>query len=231
MVEARLGEVKTCRRNIQEALQLVPSIRSPVADSDVHLFVGWSYLDLGENRQAVEYARLGVVKALSADNMECACSAFACLGFGHLRIDQIGEAIRAFEEAVRRSKISGAEEIALLGQMGLGLAQFLTGRPEAIQETENALAHAREIGEEYVGALLSQTLGEMYLARGEVQDSIARLTDALQFYRRHQMRPYLSRTLELLADAFERQGEREKANQARSDREALQGPNHSATGE
>ena len=221
MVEARLGEDVACRRNMQESLELVPSIQSPMADSDVHLFAGWSYLDLGDNRRAVEYARLGVDKALSADNMECACFAFACLGFGHLRTHQTGEAVQAFEEAVRRSKISGAEEAALMGQMGLGMVQFSSGHPEAVQDVENALAHARDIGDEFVGALLSQTLGEMYLERGEVQTCITFLTDALQFYRRHGMRPYLSRALELLATALERQGDREKANQARAERAEL----------
>ncbi len=224
MVQARLGEFGDAQKHIHEALQLVPRIRSPMADSDVHLFVSWAYLDIGDNPRALEYAQLGVEKALAADNMECACTAFACLGFGHLRADQVSEAMEAFHEAIRRSETSGAEEAALLGRMGLGMAEFYTGRPEATRDVEDALARAREIGEEYVGALLSQTLGEMYLQRGEVDISVARLTDAVPFFRRHGLRPYLTHTLELLVTALEQQGDWDKATQARAELiQALQG--------
>ncbi len=155
---------------------------------------------------------------VSAANLECACVAFACLGFGHLRADEIGQAVQAFEEAIRRSKFSGAEPAQILGEMGLGMIRFFSGHPEGVQQIEDALAHARRIGEEYISALLAQTLGEIYLQRGDVEMAISRLDDALDYFRRHQMRPYLTRTLELLADAFERQGEWQKAEQARAEK-------------
>ncbi len=221
MVEARLGEATDCRRDLDQAFQLVPNIKSPMCDSDVHLFSAWAFLDLGDVRQGLEYAKQGVNKAVSADNLECACVAFACLGFGHLRAEQLGEAVQAFEEAIRRSRFSGAEPAQILGEMGLGMAHFFSGHPESIQEVEHALAHARRIGEEFLSALLGQTLGEMYLQRGEIELATARLTDVLDYYRRHQMRPYLARALELLASAFERQGQPDKAEQARAEGRAL----------
>lgn len=224
MVEARLGNAGESRRDLNQAFQLVPSIKSPMCDSDVYQFSAWAFLELGDVRQGLEYAKLGVDKAVSADNMQCACMAFACLGFGHLRADQINEAILAFEEAIQRSKFSGAEPSQILGETGLGMTRFMAGHQEGIQEIEDALVHAQRIGEEYISALLAQTLGEIYLQRGDLQPAVARLADALAYYRRHQMLPYLSRTLELFADASERQGEREKANQARAERtELLQG--------
>jgi predicted Zn-dependent protease len=81
----------------------------------------------------------------------------------------------------------------------------------------NALAQARAIGEQYTGALLSQTLGEIRLQEGQVDEVVSLLADALDYYRRHQMRPHLSHALELLAAAYDRQGEQEKANQARAE--------------
>jgi tetratricopeptide (TPR) repeat protein len=218
MVEARLGEDNDCRRDLEQAFQLVPNIKSPMCDSDVHLFSAWAFLDLGDVRQGLEYAKLGVDKAVTAANLECACVAFACLGFGHLRAEQLGEAVQAFEEAIRRSKFSGAEPAQILGEMGLGVTRILSGHPEGIQQIENAHAHARRIGEEFFNALLAQTLGEIYLQRGDVELATTRLGEALDYFRRHRMRPYLTRALGLLAEAFDRQGEQEKANQTRAER-------------
>ncbi len=218
MVQARLGEVGDSRRHLEQAFQLVPSIKSPVCDSDVHLFSAWAFLDLGDVRKGLQYAKQGVDKALSADNMQCACIAFACLGFGHLRAEEIGEAVQAFEQAIRRSKFSGAEPAEILGEMGLGMTRFFSGHPEGIQQIEGALAHARRIDEEFLSAILAQTLGEIYLQNGDIELAINRLNEALEYFRRHQMRPYLTRALELLADALDRRGERDRADQVRSEK-------------
>jgi tetratricopeptide (TPR) repeat protein len=218
MVQARLGESGESRESIEQALQIVGRVTSPMTDSDVYQYAGWAFLEMGDVRQGLEYAKLGVQKAVSADNIECACFGFACLGFGYLRAQEMTEAVQAFEEAIRRSRISGAEEAQVMGESGLGMAHLLSGHSEAFAELENALAHAQAIGKEFPAALLAQTLGEISLQRGHVEQSLTYLGAALDYYRRHRMRPYLARALELLADAFDRQGELDKAKQARSER-------------
>ncbi len=220
MVEARLGQVGASTSDLREASALIPQIKSPMCDSDVHLFSAFAWLDLQDAERGLEYAKLGVEKAVSAANVQCACSAYACLGLAHLRAEQLGDAASAFQEAIRRSKISGAEESEIMGEMGLGMIQFFTGQPEGIRQIEDALEHAQKIGEQHLSAALSQTLGELYLAQGQTERAIAALDTALEYYRRHQMRPYLSRALELLADAYERQGQTDKANAARAERAA-----------
>jgi tetratricopeptide (TPR) repeat protein len=218
LVEGRLGEASACRQSLEQALRTIGQGISPVTAADVYLGVAWAWLDLGEVRQALENAKQSVEKAVSVDNMECACLGFACLGFGHLRVEQMQQAVQAFEEAIRRSKISGAEEAQLLGESGLGMARSYSGHSEGIQDLENALAHARKLGKEYPGALLGQTLGEIYLQRGDLSQAETHLADALGYYRRHQMRGYLARTLELIADVFEQEGKRDKAAKARMER-------------
>jgi tetratricopeptide (TPR) repeat protein len=216
MVQARLGEDRESRQSVREALEIVGKVKSPMTDSDVHLYAAWAYLDLGDITQGLEYAKRGVQKAVSADNIECACFGFACLGFGHLRAAEMTEAAQAFEEAIRRSRISGAEEAQLMAESGLGIAHLAVGRPEAVQEIENALRHARQTGKEFPAALLSQTLGEIAMQRGEFQQSLAYLGDAVGYFRRHQMGSYLAHTLELQAAALERQAESEQASQTRA---------------
>ncbi len=223
LVEGRLGEASACRQSLEQALRSIGQGTSPVTAADVYLGAAWAWLDLGEVRQALKYAKQSVEKAVSVDNMECACLGFACLGFGHLRVEQMAEAVQAFEEAIRRSKISGAEEAQVLGESGLGMVRFYSGHPEGIQDIENTLSHARRIGNEYAGALLAQTLGEIYLQRGDMLQAETRLGEALDYYRRHRMRLYLARTLELVANVFEQEGERDKASKARTERAELMG--------
>ncbi len=223
MVEARLGDASDSRRDLEQAFQLVPSIKSPLCDSDVHLFSAWAFMDLGDDRRGLEYAKLGVDKAVSTDNIECACFAFACLGFGHLRADQVNEAVAAFQEAIRRSSFSGAEASQILGEMGLGLTRFISGHPEGIQQIEGALAHANRIGEQFVSAMLALTLGELYLQKGDLDLGLARLDSALDYFRPHLMRPYLARALQLTADGRERHGQLDEAERARAERAQVLG--------
>ncbi len=223
LVEARLGDAADSRRDLEQALRLVPSIKSPLCDSDVHLFSAWAFMDLGDARRGLEYAKLGVHKAVSADNIECACFAFACLGFGHLRADQVDEAVSAFQEAIRRSSFSGAEASQILGEMGLGMTRFISGHSDAIQQIEGALAHAQRIGEAFISAMLALTLGELYLQKGDLDLALARLNAALDYFRPHMMRPYLARALGVLADAHERRGQTEMAEQVRAERAQVLG--------
>lgn len=223
MVQASLGDDEGVRQSLLETLQLVPRIHSPMCDSDVHLFASMAYLGLDDVPNAVEYAKRGVEKANSADNMECACYGYACLGFGEMRAEKTQEAISAFEEAIRRSKISGAEQSELLGEAGLGMARFFAGDPESVPQLEKALAHAQRAGEQGISAMLCQTLGEAYLRLGDIERALASLNAAVGYYRRHMLRPDLSRTLELLAQAFDRLNEYDKATDLRVERAAVLG--------
>jgi tetratricopeptide (TPR) repeat protein len=220
LVEARLGEVNTCEQNLAQALRQVDRI-SPVTSADVHMAAAWAQLDLGKDREALENARQCVQQAISTDAMECACLGYACLGFGHLRAQQMTEAISAFEEAIRRSKISGAEDAQILGESGLSMARFFSGSADGTQELERALGHARGVSQQFAAALLEQTLGEIHLQRGDAAQAIAHLGEALEYYRKHRMRFYLARTLTPLADALERRGESDRAKELRVEREVL----------
>lgn len=221
MTLSRLGENAKCRQSITEALQVVDHVKSPMTDSDVHLYSAWALLDLGETQRGLDQAKIGVQKAVSADNVECACFGFACLGFSYLRVEEMKEATEAFEEAIRRSRISGADEAQLLGESGLGMVHLSSGDPGAINELMGALARAREKGKEFPSALLSLTLGEISLKSGDPEKALAYLDDALAYYRRNSMRPYLVRTLALSTSAWEQRGDTTKVDQARQELAAL----------
>jgi tetratricopeptide (TPR) repeat protein len=221
MLEARMGEFARSRRNMALAAQVIAETGSPMTQSDVTLYSAWSYLDIGDVERARERARLGVEQALAADNMDCVCYGFACVGFGNLRAQLLPEATRAFEEAIRRSQFSGAAQVENLGRFGLAITRLSTGHPEALEEMEQALLQARSLGDQMATAMISQTLGEVLSAMGQVEHAGAYLTDALEYYRRTNARPYLSRTLKSMAVLYESQGRMADAANVRTQIDSL----------
>ena len=223
MAEARLGQFPQSQRDIHSAFSAVgeAKVRSPVTESDVNLYAAWSYLDMGDVQHGLEYGERGLDTAIAADNMDCICYGFACLGFGHLQAQKLPEAINAFEEAIRRSQFSGAAQVENLGRSGLAIAQFFSGRPDAIQEMETALAKAQALGDQLGAALVSQTLGEILTHSSELDRALNYLNAALDYYRRAELRPYLARGLQSLAAVYEQQGDTSEAERARSEAAAF----------
>ena len=221
VVAARLGEFQRAQQASDMALKLVNEMNSPMTETDVDLFTGWSYLDMGDAGQGLEYGQRGVEKALATDRIECICSAFACVGYGFLQRGKISEAIPAFEESIRRSVASGATATEHLGRTGLAMAEFFGGRTEAVQDMEETLEKARATGDPYIAAFLSQSLGQSYTALGELDRAEGYLNDALEYYRRNAMRPYIVRDLQALADLYDRQGRSVEAANARAEADQL----------
>jgi hypothetical protein len=84
-------------------------------------------------------------------------------------------------------------------QGGLALAEFFGGRPEAMQSVEAALANAQSIESPFNAAILAQAIGEISTQQGDFARADAYLSQALEYYRGHAMRPYIARTLQAQA--------------------------------
>jgi uncharacterized protein HemY len=119
--------------------------------------------------------------------------------------------------------LSGAAQIENTARTGLALAEFMSGRAEAVKDMESTLENARALGDPYTAALLSQTLGESYTQLGELTRAEGYLEAALDYYRPNGMRPYVARTLQSLAALYDRQGRSAEAASARSEAEELAG--------
>ncbi len=221
MAHARLGEFEQAQQNIQQALEFVRGIHSPVKEADVHNLAGFTYLDMGDAQRGLAYGQIGAQKALAANAPDCASAGFFCVGLGHLQAQNLDEAQAAFGQVVALAELTGATPFKNLGQGGLAIAQFFSGRPEAAPELERALANARAIGDEFGAALFSQTLGEILTQASEMERAERHLTMALDYYRRTDMRPYLARALQSWAQLREKQGRLAEAGQARAESDRL----------
>ena len=221
VVAARLGEFKLSQEASHAAFRVVQDLNSPMTESDVNLFTAYACLDMGEDDQGLEYAQVAIEKALSVDRVECICNAFVCEGFGLLRHQNLPDAIESFREAIRRSSASGAAQSETMGRTGLALAEFFSGRAEAVQDMERTLKSAHALGDPYVVAFVSQLLGTTYTQLGELEQAEGHLDTALDYFMRNDMRPYVANTLQSLAQLYDRQGRDEDAARVRSEAEGL----------
>ncbi|HLF27552.1 MAG TPA: hypothetical protein VJG32_14555 [Anaerolineae bacterium] len=222
MAKARIGEFAPAEQDIWQALALIDPTVSPMTTSDVNLYTAWSFLDMGDVPRGLEYGRRGLDQAMAADNMDCICYGFVCLGFGNLRAQQPAEAIAAFQESIRRAQFSGAAQVENLGRTGLAIAQFFSGQAEVIQDLEEALTAAHALNDQFGAALIDQALGEILTQLDEATRAADHLNAALAYYRRAGLRPYLARALQSLARLFERQGRSAEAAHARAESETVE---------
>jgi tetratricopeptide (TPR) repeat protein len=167
--------------------------------------------------QVLEYGQRAVEKALATDRVECICNGFACVGFGLLQSGKLPEAAEAFQESIRRSVASGAARIENTGRTGLAITEFMGGQIGAVADMENTLESARVLDDPYSVAFLSQTLGQSYTHMGQLDRAEGYLKEALDYYRHKDMRPYIARTLQSLADLYDKQGRSADAERARSE--------------
>jgi hypothetical protein len=177
-----------------------------MAASDVDLFAGWASLEMYDTEQGLFYGERGVDRARDAENMDCLCGAYLCVGFNQLTARRPALAQDAFHQAISESHDSGSDIFENLGRAGLALAQFYGGNADTLGNLEQARARALDLGDEYTFALVSQSVGEIYARRGEHALAEARLNDALGFFRRSEMTPALARTLEMLSQVYAQQG-------------------------
>lgn len=203
MLYARLGEPVQAQQKLREAFDALTDVQSPMTESDVMLYTAWSWLDMGDPARGLEWGQRGVEKALAAENMDCVCYGFTCLGFAHMFSQNLDSAQASFQEAVRRSHITGAEQVANLAAMGLATSKLLNGDAGALPDLQDAYEDASLRHSPFVAALAAQTLGEIFLQRNENARAREYLDLARAYFERAGLRPYLERSDALQAQLFQ----------------------------
>jgi tetratricopeptide (TPR) repeat protein len=193
MALARLGRFAESQEVIQAAIEIIKTRVSPVTESDVELFAGWAYLDMGDAQSGLEHGKRGVELAIATDNFDCICGGLACVGFAHMQARQLSEATGAFRDAIEQTKVSGAVRFEVLARGGLALAELAGGQPGALTELEQAVARAQEISDPFTGAIFSHAVAEARLGQDDLEGAHAYLDQALEYFQRNDLRPYLAR--------------------------------------
>lgn len=223
LAHARIGEFAEAEKAIREALDLAPHTRSPIKEADIDLAVAMVYYEMGDIERGLQYSRTGTEHAMSVNGMECACTGTFLLGFGHLQMRRIEEALHALEASFAMAAPLGkgmqSERVRI--QASLAFARFSAGDGQAVAELEAALEKAHALSDEYASAFISQMLGDASALTGDYDRAEERYGAALAYYRGKGMTPSVARVLNALADLHEWQSRRRDAERARADAEAL----------
>ncbi|MDR3577513.1 MAG: AAA family ATPase [Anaerolineaceae bacterium] len=218
---AQMGEFARSQQAVQGALQLASQLGSPLTVSDVDLLAAWTYLARGEILDALEFSQRSVAEAIATDNMDCICNGLACIGYGNLELQRISEAVSAFEKGIERSKKTGAIIPMLNGQAGLATAQFYSGRREAVNDLESILASMKRYEFDVGAANANLMLGMCFLQLGLFERAETNFHDAIEYYRRTQMRPFLAKALLGLTALYEKQGRLAEAQMNRAEADLI----------
>jgi class 3 adenylate cyclase/tetratricopeptide (TPR) repeat protein len=220
MAHARLGEFAEAHDAIRRAHEEARKTNSLVKEADVAIVSALASFDMGDVQGGLEYSQRGTEKALTAHGLECAAAGHYYTGIGNLRARNLAEAQEAFEAALklRADHFSefkgGSDQLVNRIRAGLAVSRFFGGRVEAIDDMETSLANADELGDDYTVAFVAQALGEGYTRLGDFERAKHYLDNALDYYRRNGMKPYLARALQSLARWHEQQGHAAQAEQA-----------------
>ena len=242
VAHARLGEFAEAHDAIRRAHEEARKTNSLVKEADVAIVSALASFDMGDVQGGLEYSQRGTEKALTAHGLECAAAGHYYTGIGNLRARNLAEAQEAFEAALklRADHFSefkgGSDQLVNRIRAGLAVSRFFGGRVEAIDDMETSLANADELGDDYTVAFVAQALGEGYTRLGNFERAKHYLDNALDYYRRNGMKPYLARALQSLARWHEQQGRAAQAEQASAEalrlgEELSQPPLRSSDGE
>jgi class 3 adenylate cyclase/tetratricopeptide (TPR) repeat protein len=226
MAHARLGEFAEAQDAVKRAQEVTRTTDSVMNGADVAIMSSQAFFDMGDVRRGLEYSRQGTEQAMSASGSECAMYGHFCTGLGNLHSRNLDEAQQEFESALKLlpdfvPELQGREQVANEVHAGLAITQFFSGRTEAINDMERTLANAEAVGDEYTAAFIAQALGEGYTQLGDFELAKQYLDTALGYYRRNDMRPYLTRVLQLLGNWYEHKGRGAEAEQARTEARQL----------
>jgi tetratricopeptide (TPR) repeat protein len=219
---ARLGEFSTAYSIIEEALTVARMTDAPVLQLDVDLLAAMVYIDAGDIELGLSYSRIATQRALAQGAMECAGAGFVCTGMANLEARKINEALSTFEESLKIAPdIAHSPPLVNEVRAGLAISRFFSGDLEARKDMEQSLENSLALDDVWMVATLRLALGEGATLLGDFDQAETYLTQALDYYRGNDIRPYEARTLRSLGNLYDAQGREEEARLAREEAERL----------
>jgi tetratricopeptide (TPR) repeat protein len=214
MALARIGDFDGADEMIRQALEAAPHAGSPVKEADAHIAVSFAYYDMGEPQKGIEHARIGADLAFNSGGIECACAGYFSVGLGQLQRARVQEALGEFGRSLQLADFSGWEGFVNMIHGGIANAEYLQGSAEALAALEAVREKARSYQDDFTAMSAALQLADAYLQFNRVDDAIPLVEEAIKHYRGLGMRPYLARSLALMAAIQSKLGDPQAAKQA-----------------
>jgi tetratricopeptide (TPR) repeat protein len=100
---------------------------------------------------------------------------------------------------------------------GVALTEFEQGSTTAIEGLKTAVENARNIHDDYAAASMAEKLGDALLRIDRREEAEHYLDEALGYFRKSGMSPYVASTLRILARLYEQAGRTDAAAAAREE--------------
>jgi class 3 adenylate cyclase/tetratricopeptide (TPR) repeat protein len=214
---ARIGAYEKAQAQIDEALAMLPHTPSPVKRADIHIGVGMAYHDMGQLDAGLRHSRLGAELAEQEHGLECACAGYYGAGRVQLERKQLADAHADIIRSLKYADMSGFETFLNGIKGGVALTEFEQGSATAIEGLKTAVENARGIHDDYAAASMSEQLGDALLRLDRREESEHYLDEALAYFRKAGMSPYVASTLRILSRLYEQAGRKDDATKAREE--------------
>lgn len=218
---ARLGQFDEASALVDEALAMVPSISSPVKRADVHIGASMAYYDMGDIEKGLEHAHIGADLAMSANGLECACAGYFGVGRGELDRRNIDDALTQFRRSLKLADAVGMDYYINLIHAGVAEAEFEKGTTGSVDKLRSAIDSARSTDDDFVVAALAMPFSRALLRLERAREARDTIDDAIAYFRRMNLKPYLANALSVLGDIDDALGERSAALEAREESASL----------
>jgi len=218
---ARLGEFEEANALIDEALAMTHSISSPVKQADVHIGASMAYYDMGEIEKGLMHARIGADKAMSANGIECACAGYFGVGRGELDRHNLDDALTEFRRSLKLADAVGMDYYINLIRAGVGEAEFEKGATESVDKIRGAIDSARSTDDDFVVAALGLPYARALLRLDQATAAREPIAQAIAYFRRMELKPYLANALSVFGDVADALGETDAAADARQEAASL----------
>ena len=214
---ARIGAYEQAQTQIDEALAMLPDTPSPVKRADIHIGVGLAYHDMGQFDAGLKHARMGAELAEQEHGLECACAGYFGAGRVQLERKELEGAHADFIRSLKYADMTGFEAFLNGIKGGVALTEFEQGSTGAIEGLRTAVENARSIHDDYAAASMAEKLGNALLGLQRREEAEHYLDDALGYFRKAGMAPYVASTLRVLARLYEQAGRNDDAAAARDE--------------
>jgi adenylate cyclase len=184
---------------------------------------GNAYVALGRFDEAAEALRRGLELARRVGNVEETGGCLVNLGLDALRRGAFDEAVEWNRQALAEFErvAHGSGRATALGNLAEALSA--AGRhDEALVACERALGVAEEIGHRLTTADATRTRASIYLAQGRFDEAVGQAEESAELFAGMGAMPDAVASLGVVAEAWSRLGDEDRAREARSRAHSLE---------
>ncbi len=218
---ARLGRFRDALALMPRALEMAEASGSTIKIADVNMLVGAALMDMGHGELGLRYVTYGRDMALSIEGRECATAGHMLVGLAEMARRQLVPAIENLDLSEKLALGTIMESHLYNQRAAKAACHYQRGDVTAMEQIRAQLDRAEAMQDGFGMSMAALYLADALIADGRPADALPRVSQAVEWYRRRDMKPYLARALLVAAAANDALGRPTVAVEARREAEAI----------